>query len=151
MRTTTITRKRRQGGNVSIEFALSFALLWGLVSGVYSMGHSLYTYNQLTIAVSNAARFAGRDGIVPSKEQFKDRIKNVAVYGNPEGTGSPVVSGLQTSNIDVEIEEDSAGVPRNVTVEVSSFNIDGVFWKTNLVNKPYATSRYAGRYQPYGA
>ena len=129
---------------------------WGLYDsivngGVYSLGHSLYAYNQLTVAVSNAARFAGRDGLGSSTSQFADRIKNVAVYGNPEGTGNAMLTGLQTSNVNVAIEQDSAGVPRNVTVGIQNYTIDGVFWTTSLINKPYATARYAGRYQPYGS
>ena len=120
------------------------------MAGVYQLGSSLYTYNQLTIAVSNAARFAGRDGVVPSKDQYLGRIRNVAVFGNPEGTGTPIVSGLQTSNVIVSLEEDTAGVPRNVTVRIRNFAIDGGLTRTTLTNKPYATSSYAGRYQPYG-
>lgn len=149
MKPVTRQRRKAQRGNASVEFAMSFALLWSVVSGVYQLGHSLYVYNQLSVAMSNAARFAGRDGIGAVKTTFSDRIKNVAVYGNPEGTGEAMVKGLSTSNIDVDIEEDTAGVPRNVTVSVNQFQVDGVFWSTNLVDKPYSTVKYAGRYQPY--
>lgn len=149
MKEVTHQRKKAQRGNASVEFAMSFALLWSVVSGVYQLGHSLYVYNQLSVATANAARFAGRDGIGAAKETFSTRIKNVAVYGNPEGTGEAMVKGLSTANIDVDIEEDTAGVPRNVTVSVNQFKVDGVFWSTNLVDKPYSTVRYAGRYQPY--
>lgn len=151
MNLVTETRDRRQRGNVSIEFALSVTLLWTMVGGVYSLGHSLYAYNKLTVAVSNAARFGGRDGLGSSVTQFADRIKNVAVYGNPEGTGDALLTGLQTSNVDVAIEQDAAGVPRSVTVGIQNYTLDGVFWTTSLINKPYATARYAGRYQPYAS
>ena len=149
MNLVTEARKRRQRGNLSIEFALSVTLLWTTVGGVYSLGHSLYAYNQLTVAVSNAARFGGRDGLGSSVTQFTDRIKNVAVYGNPEGTGDAILTGLRTSNVDVAIERDSSGIPRSVTVGIQNYTLDGVFWQTSLKNKPYATARYAGRYQPY--
>jgi Flp pilus assembly protein TadG len=151
MKRTSIRRYKRQGGNAAIEFALGFAFLWSIVSGIYQMGHSLYTYNQLSVGIANAARFAGRESIVPSKEQYKARIRNVAVFGNPDGTGTAMVRGLSAANIDVDIEEDTAGVPKNVTVSVNNFAIDGVFWTTSLVDKPYSTARYAGRYQPFGA
>ncbi len=146
-----VTRQRRnaQRGNASVEFAMSFALLWSVVSGVYQLGHSLYVYNQLSVAMSNAARFAGRDSIGAAKDAYTNRIKNVAVYGNPEGTGEPMVKGLTASNIEVDIQEDAEGVPRNVTVAVNEFKVDGVFWSTNLIDKPYSTVRYAGRWQPF--
>jgi Flp pilus assembly protein TadG len=137
-------------GNFTIEFAISFALIWGLMTTVYGLGQALYTYNRLQVAVSNASRFAGRDGIQPSKSVYISRVKNQVVYGNPEGTGTATVPGLSTGNVDVTLDEDSAGVPRNVTVKVNSFVVDGIFWKTTLTNKPQLTTRYSGRYQPYG-
>lgn len=149
MKPVTLQRRNAQRGNASVEFAMSFALLWSVVSGVYQLGHSLYVYNQLSVAMSNAARFAGRDGIGAVKNTFETRIKNVAVYGNPEGTGEAMVKGLAASNVDVDVEEDTSGVPKNVTVSVNQFKVDGVFWSTNLVDKPYSTVRYAGRYQPF--
>ncbi|MBM3755836.1 MAG: pilus assembly protein [Acidobacteria bacterium] len=149
MKQVTRQRQNTQRGNASVEFALSFALLWSVVSGVYQLGHSLYVYNQLSVAMSTAARFAGRDSIGSVKDGYSNRIKNVAVYGNPEGTGEPMVKGLATSNIDVDIQEDGEGVPRNVTVGVNQFKVDGVFWSTNLVDKPYSTVRYSGRWQPF--
>ncbi len=149
MRIVSLQRQKAQSGNASVEFAMSFALLWSVVSGVYQLGHSLYVYNQLSVAMSNAARFAGRDTIGATKSVYSNRIKNVAVYGNPEGTGEPMVKGLTAANIDVDIQEDAEAVPSNVTVGVNQFKVDGVFWSTNLVDKPYSTVRYAGRYQPY--
>lgn len=149
MKAITPNRITRQAGNLSLEFALSITLLWMGVAGTYSIGSALYTYNQLTIAVSNAARFAGRDGITTSASSFQTRVKNVAVYGNPEGTGTALVSGLTPSSIDVEIQSDAAGVPLTITVEVTSFTISSMFWTVSVGNKPFATSVYTGRYQPY--
>jgi Flp pilus assembly protein TadG len=144
------SRRARQKGNFTLEFAISFALIWGLLTSVYGLGQALYTYNRLQVAVSNASRLAGRDGIPAAPATYVNRVKNQAVFGNPDGTGTPLVPGLTTGNIDVAIESDSSGVPRNVTVKVTSFALDGVFWKTTLTNKPQLTTRYAGRYQPYG-
>ena len=145
-----VRRRSRQAGNFTLEFAISFALIWGLMTSVYGLGQALFTYNRLQVAVSNAARFAGRDGITAATSTYRTRVKNQAVFGNPEGSGTALVPGLTTDKIDVAIEGDGAGVPRNVTVKVTSFPLDGVFWKTTIANKPQITTRYAGRYQPYG-
>lgn len=150
IRSARWSRSARQSGNFTLEFAVSFALIWGLLTSVYGLGQALYTYNRLQVAISNASRFAGRDGIPAAPSTYIARVKNQAVYGNPDGTGTPLVPGLAAGNIDVAIESDSSGVPRNITVKVTSFPLDGVFWKTTLTNKPQLTTRYAGRYQPYG-
>jgi Flp pilus assembly protein TadG len=147
-----IPSKLRNGGrrgNATLEFALSFGLLSILISGIFQLGHSLYIYNQITVAVANAARYAGRDGIQSPDSAYQTRVKNVVVYGNPEGTGTPQVTGMSTSNVSVTIQRDAEDVPQTFTVAVTTFAINGVFGTITLSGKPFSTVRYAGRYQPY--
>ena len=44
-----------RGGSAALEFALSFVLLWTVLSGVFQFGYAMYTYENLAGAVTPAA------------------------------------------------------------------------------------------------
>ena len=56
------------------------------------------------------------------------------VYGNVAGTGSPILTGLSTANIDVQYQGGTAGVPDTVKVSVINYKHQPVFDLGKLLN-----------------
>lgn len=145
-----MTFERRSGstrGAAIIEFALGFGLLWLCFSGIWQFGYSLYIYDRVATQVAHGARYASRADFPAYDDTFARNIKNMVVYGNPEGGSAAEVSGLTGDNIVVTPEFNEAGQPTAVTVSVQSFTIDTIFRQIDLSDKPKVTVKYVGQYK----
>jgi hypothetical protein len=80
-----------------VEASLVLTLALVIIVAILEMGMALATYQAMTENCRRAVRYA----VVHPYEEAK--IKNVAVYGNPDGTGSAMF-GLQTENVAVRLE-----------------------------------------------
>ena len=144
-------RKLNRRGSALVEFALAVGLLLPLLFGTFEFGYAFYTYNRLVAAVREGGRYASLRAYDSStttpSDTYSTAIKNSVVYGDPSGSGSPVVSGLTTDKIGVSVTMDK-GVPDMITVSVTSFSIDTFVKTLSLSNKPSAAFRFEGRYAP---
>ena len=138
---------RTQRGNTIVEFALSVSLLWALFSGMFQFGYSMYVYNRLLAAVDQGARYASRVDFDAPNHNFVGQVRNMAVYGNPSGTGNKILGVLNTSNINVTWNADAAGLPRTITVSVTNFSVPVIFTSFNFNGKPRVTMKYVGVYK----
>jgi Flp pilus assembly protein TadG len=135
-------------GSAIIEFALSFSLLFLIFSGLYQYGYFCWIYNGLEASVRDAAALAARldyDGY-GNGANFTTSLKNMVVFGSPDGGTTPVVPNLKTANVNITVKKDSAGIPNAVTVAIANFKVDTVF-KTSTINKPVVTTQYFGGYK----
>jgi Flp pilus assembly protein TadG len=153
-------RKRSTNGNAILEFALASLIIVPCFAGTFQFGYSFYVYNQLEAAVSNGARYAATRTFRCSAgatdvTKIKTAVKNVVLYGNPDGTGTLQVPQLATGNVSVTFK-DTAGtaltacgtIPDTVNVAVSTFTVDAVFKSFTFTGKPFSTYTYVGRYAP---
>ncbi len=97
---------RDQRGQELLEFAIVLPFLALLLAGVIEFGRAFYEYNMLTKSVRDAARYVSAaqiysTGAFPTTPDIVVRTKNMAVYGNTAGSGSPVLPGLVPDQIDV--------------------------------------------------
>ena len=98
-------RYRRERGIATIEFAIIVPVLLVLMFGVTEIGRALVRYNALTKAVQDGARYAaayallGSTGQVTIDAQLLTAVRNVVVFGNTAGTGSPTLAGLQAAQV----------------------------------------------------
>jgi Flp pilus assembly protein TadG len=98
-------RDGRQLGIASVEFAIVLPFLLLLLFGVTELGRALIRYNALTKTVRDGARYAaayallGTTGQVQIDAQLQTATRNLIVYGNTAGTGTPVVAGLTPGEI----------------------------------------------------
>ena len=150
-------RNRRwgsRGGNAMVEFAIGAGILTSVFTGTFSYGYTFYRYNTLLGAVSAGARYASMrpydSTTTTPKVSFRDAVRNVVVYGNPSGGSSPVVPGLTTSNVTLEVGFND-GVPSTMTVYVTGYSFSTIFGTTTLTNKPRVRYAYQGLYSPYAA
>lgn len=138
---------RCRRGNVAIEFALSFTVLWGVLTGALEIGYSTYTYMSLSKAVTDGAIFASRANFEEPGADYSRRVKNMVVYGSPEGEGQPLAPSLTTAHVTVTWVRDAAGVPETVTVAIAGYRINALFRTYTLTNRPSVTVRYMGQYR----
>jgi Flp pilus assembly protein TadG len=103
--------KAGQRGSTLVEFAISATVFLTVMFGVIEFGRALWTHNALTDAARRAARYAVNQpasnppGIATTglnTGPSVTAIRNVAVYGNPAGTGSSLLNDLTTTNVNVE-------------------------------------------------
>jgi Flp pilus assembly protein TadG len=94
--------KNRQRGVAAVELALVLPLLLAIGFAITEFGRGIYTYNTLAKSARDAARYlstqAQGDQIVGTTTTWIT-ARNLVVYGNPAGTGSPLVPGLDSSNM----------------------------------------------------
>lgn len=136
---------RGRRGNVLVEFALGFSVLFACLSGVFQYGYTMYIYNSLEAAVTSAAMYAARATYDTRNSSFDTAVKNMAVYGNTSGTGQVLVPGLSTGNITIS-RSPASGVPATVTVSVTSLTVNAVFRQFNFAGKPSVTASFSGEY-----
>jgi Flp pilus assembly protein TadG len=149
-------RKNGQSGAAIIEFALGSSFFLALFTATFQFGYTYYVYNDLMSAVRAGARYgsiAVYDDSSPTVNNspastFLDEVRNVTVFGSPSGGTQPIVPGLTTDNVNVNVAFFD-GQPRMVTVSIRNYQIDSIFgiWTAN--NKPAASFLYTGRYAPF--
>jgi len=134
-----------------VEFALAAGVLVPLFAGTFQFGYMFYVYNNLESAVHGGARYAAMRSYNSSNSTpsvaYSTAVKNMVVYGNSAGTGSPVVSGLGVAN--VEIVPNMAGsIPKSITVRITGFTLNAVFGSMTFTSKPSTTFSYTGTPAP---
>lgn len=95
----TASTAPRPRGVAAVEFALLLGPLLTLVLGVSEFGRAIYTYNALVKSARDAARHM--TSVLPGDLNAKSEARNLAVYGNADGTGAPLAPGLSTSMVDI--------------------------------------------------
>jgi len=147
--------QRGRAGNVMLEFALGAGLLVAAFGGTFGFGYTFYQYNSLANAVNDGARYASlrpyNSTTITPKPDFLLAVQNMVVYGNPAGGTVPVVPGLTTDKVQLTPAFSSpvAGVPIAMTVYINGYQIDAMFAKNTLNNKPQVTYPYIGIYSPF--
>ena len=108
----------KQNGTAMVEFALvlPFLLLLTFMTTEYS--RALYQYNVLTKSVRDAVRYLSTQ--TPGDTTKYATAKNLVVYGNPAGTGSPLVLGLTTAKVDTPVWQTTGSAPviNTVTIQI---------------------------------
>jgi Flp pilus assembly protein TadG len=146
-----LQHRERQRGNVAIEFALSFAFLFAVFTGVFRFGYAFYQYNHLENAVRGGARYASLRTYDSATEtpsaEYLTAVRNMVRYGSPAGGATPIAPGLTADRVSVTMTMDR-NVPHRVTVAIVNYQIDTVFTTFTLDNKPKVSFPYLGRFAP---
>ena len=125
----------RQRGTAVIEFALSLPLLVLMSILVVELGRAMYQYNALAKSVRDAARYLSMQ--LPNTQVAQ--AKNLVVFGNPEGTGTPLLPGLDIATHVPDPTWQDAGtdpVIHTVTIQVSNYSFQSMFTSVFGVNFP---------------
>ena len=149
-REVSASRRRRQGGNALIEFALAFGILFPVLTGTFQFGYAFFVYNELQNAVRQGARYAAfktyDSSSTTQSTAFSNSVKNSVVYGNPAGGSIPIANSLTTSNVNLTVTF-ANGVPDIMTVSIQNYTLDA-FLRTFTLHRPSASFSYVGVYAP---
>lgn len=90
------TCRANERGSTLVEFAIGVTVFVTAMFAVLEFGRALWVHNALTDAARRGARYATMHSSTDPSS-----VKNVVVYGNPAGTGNPMLNDLTTANVDV--------------------------------------------------
>ena len=134
-----------------IEFAIATGILVPAFIGTFQFGYTFHVYNNLNSAVRGGARYGSMQsydsGTSTPSTAFSTAVKNMVVYGNSAGTGSPVTPGLTTDNVQV-VAVMKGAIPSSITVKVTGYTIDALFRTFTFNGKPSTTFAYTGTAAP---
>jgi hypothetical protein len=140
-----------RGGNAMLEFAISAAVILPVFVGTFQYGYTFFTYNKLESAIRGGARYASMRTYDSSTSTpsvaFSTAVKNMVVYGNSAGTGSPLSPHLDGSNVEV-LPTMQGAIPRFMTVRITGYQLDAVFTTFSFNAKPSRTFAYTGTPSP---
>jgi Flp pilus assembly protein TadG len=97
----------RQRGLAIVEFTIVVGILLMLILATAEFGRAFLQYNTLTKSVHDGARHVagralfGSTGTVSISPGLETETRNLVVYGNTFGAGSPILPGLSTANVTV--------------------------------------------------
>lgn len=117
--------KTKQTGVALVEFALILPFLLLLSLTAAEFGRAIWQYNTLTKSVRDSARYLSLQ--TPGTRMTQAR--NLAVYGNLSGTGSPLARGLSTTHIPDPVWQTAGTAPviNTVTVTVRGYQFQSMF------------------------
>ena len=131
--------KTKQNGVALVEFSLILPLLLLLTFITTEFGRAMYQYNTITKSVRDAVRYLSTE--TPGTHQAE--AKNLIVYGNLAGTGTPLALGLTLANVSTPTWQTTGSNPviNTVTVQVTGYTfrplVPSVFG-TTFGNIPYS-------------
>ncbi|RQO60244.1 pilus assembly protein TadE [Variovorax sp. KBW07] len=120
--------RRTQHGAALIELAFIMPLLLLLTFITTEFGRAVYEYNAVVKSTRDAVRYLS----VQTPNTHVTEARNLIVYGNTAGTGTPLARGLSLSNVPAGscCTWQSAGaspIITTVTVRVSSYSFHSLF------------------------
>ena len=90
-----------------MEFAVILPLLLTICFGITEFGRAIFTYNTLAKTARDAARYLSTQPA--GNAAAWATATNLTVYGNPAGTGSPLVYGLTPGKVTICDASNCAG------------------------------------------
>jgi Flp pilus assembly protein TadG len=113
---------RDERGATLVEMTLIAPLMILISAGVFEFGNAIHQKMLMQAGLNDAARFAARcnsqmyTDYGVSAINCADIAANIAVFGNPSGTGSARVSGWVKANVTVEMARCLDAVANGVTL-----------------------------------
>jgi Flp pilus assembly protein TadG len=144
--------KRDERGVQLVELAIVLPVLVVLFAAAAEFGRYFYEYTTLAKGSRVAVRYLAT---AITNGDCDAAAKNLVVYGNFAGTGNPIVTGLETSNVEItrrnEAGDLTSGMPNTVTIKIINYQHTPVFDLGGLTKssttlavdvKPSVTMRY---------
>jgi hypothetical protein len=118
---------KRQRGVALVEFALVLPLLVLMTCITTEFGRAIWQYNTLAKSVRDSARYLALN--TPGDPVAITKARNLTVYGNPDGTGTPLAHGLSTSHVPDPTWQTAGTAPviSTVTIRITGYTFQSVF------------------------
>ena len=112
---------RRSRGVAAVELGVVLVPLLIITFGVTEYGRAIYTYNAIDKAARDAARHL--TSVLPTNPDPKTEARNLAVFGNIAGSGSPLAPGLTTAMVSICDAVDCPGTHASVSTGTGAINL----------------------------
>lgn len=143
----------QQHGQSVLEFAMVLPLMLLIVFGIIEFGRAYYQYNTLTKAIRDGARYMSKHIYSTA---YETSTKNLIVYGNTAGTGTPVLPGLTAARIVLTPTPSGATLaspPDWLTVSVNAYPFSSLvptfIPMSNVTFSPSIQMRFVGANASY--
>ena len=116
-----LNRFRRDDRGVQlVEVAIVVPILVLLFGTVAEFGRYFYEYTTAAKGARVGARYLASKS-VESSVNYEANAKNLVVYGNIAGTGTPILPGMTANNVDIQYIDGTTGVPDLVKVNIINY------------------------------
>jgi len=123
--------RRDEQGVQLVEMAIVVPILVLLFAAVGEFGRYFYEYTTMAKAARVGARFMAGQSIDSTTTDWVSATKKLVVYGNTDGSGTPLLPGLSVNNVVVTFAggtyKNGAGVPTTVTVSFVNYKHTPLF------------------------
>lgn len=136
-------------GTQLVELAIVIPIFVLLFAATAEFGRYFYEYTTLAKASRAGARYLATSAVNATED---GTAKNIVVYGNAAGTGSPLIPGMTTGNVVITRAGGVPTLPQTVKVQITSFKHQPIFdlgkitkitsLSMNVDVKPSVTMRY---------
>jgi len=140
---------RDESGVQLIEAAIVVPIFMILFAATAEFGRYFYEYTTLAKAAQVGTRYLSS---APVEAVEDTKAKNLVVYGNPAGSGSPILPGLSPSQVIITRQGPITLVPETVTIQIVGYQHQPIFnvgaliknagLSLNVDVKPSVTMRY---------
>jgi Flp pilus assembly protein TadG len=141
--------RRDERGTQLVELAIVIPIFVLLFGATAEFGRYFYEYTTLAKAARSGARYLTNSTVNGAQDAA---AKNIVVYGNPAGTGSPLLAGLTPGNVVITRQGGVPILPQTVKVQITNFKHQPLFDLGGLTKiktlslhvdvKPSVTMRY---------
>jgi Flp pilus assembly protein TadG len=142
---------RDESGLQLVELTIVIPIFLMLFAATAEFGRYFYEYTTLAKAARVGARYMST---APATALEESNAQKIVVYGNINGTGSPILSGFGVGNVSVarQVGNQSTLVPETYTVAIINYKHQPIFDLGKLTKvaglsmkidvKPSVTMRY---------
>lgn len=115
---------RNEQGLQLVEAAIVIPIFLMMFAAAAEFGRYFYEYTTLAKAARAGSRYLVT---APVTAKEKDTAQNLIVYGNPTGTGSPILAGLDKSHVVITQAGGVDVIPETITVQIVGYKHDPIF------------------------
>ena len=119
--------RRDEKGVQLVELAIVLPILLLLFGATAEFGRYFYEYTTGAKGARLGARYLASKSVTSSSKNYEVIAKNLVVYGNEAGTGTPILDGLTVNNIDVQYLGGTTGIPDKVKVSIINYEHQPLF------------------------
>jgi len=125
--------RRDERGIQLVELAIAIPVMLLLFGAAAEFGRFFYEYTTLAKASRVGVRYLATATVSAAEDA---KAKNIIVYGNAAGTGSPILTGLNTSHVVITREGGVPLLPQTVKVQIIGFTHQPIFDIGALTKQP---------------
>ena len=115
--------KQDEKGSTLVEYAIGATVFIMATFAVLEFGRAVWAHNALTDAARQGARYA----VLHNPTEDEDaKIRNLVVYGNPDGGTKPLLPGLSTDNVEISRSGDIGVNSGTATVSITGYKFEFV-------------------------